>query len=160
MRALSSVQGWCFVQLPEVPAASLTDGSDFSACSAGPRNWLLLWPGHANMGLHHFQEAGLLMCGSHAVFSGVPEYTEPCWVFPPVQWRPLPLRWCCIMSLPKQSCFMFPIFYLPRSGQGRHRADISLPLTTKPRALLLQQALRHWHSTEKQVFPLKVLYPQ
>lgn len=37
MRALTSVQRSCFLQLQKVPAIFLTDGGNSSACSTGPR---------------------------------------------------------------------------------------------------------------------------
>jgi len=39
MRALTSVQRWCFLQLQKVPAIFLTYGGNSSACSTGPRYW-------------------------------------------------------------------------------------------------------------------------
>ena len=72
-----------------------------------------------------------------------------------------PCVWRYVMSIPKQRCFMFPIFYLPRSGKERHIADwylitphhgaLSINIRANFGALTL-----HWEMGS----PMKVLGPQ
>lgn len=122
---------------------------------------VLLDPGTglASLGTESVWESGPPMCHSCAMFSRTAAHRTT--LGSAHRWSDIPVTpvWCYVMSTPKQRCFVFPIFYLP-VRKGMWQTDISLPLTMEPWALTWEQILKHWLSTEKWVFPMKILCPQ